>query len=189
MKTDKEIFIKAFPTSLTPTINSLLDKIQLKTKHRPTEPFIVNVDNEELEIPYRIYYDEPASTNLTSEETFILACYFTRHNNGHVREKHLKTIIKSHNYFTIPFVVQLLGEYVQEILQIIKDNLDNNLLYNLGKFKTENPKFFNQTNDRVRSYWYCYHRNIPKKDFVGFQIIDSINKNEKQKTSGHPNKT
>lgn len=185
MTTDREIFIKAFPTSLTSTVNCLLDKIQLSAEHRPTDPINVLVDNEELKIPYRIYYDDPANKNLTNDEVLILACYFTRHNDGHIREKYLKTLIKSRNYFTTPFIVQLLGEYVQEILQIIKDNLDNNLLDNLGKFKTENPKFFQETSDRVISYWDCYHRNIPKKDFVGFQIIEAI----KEKLSGHQSKT
>ncbi len=190
MKTDKEIFIKAFPTSLTPTINSLLDKIEFKKEHDPTEPILVSVDNEILEIPYRIYYDDPLATNLTNDEALVLACYFTRHNDGHIREKYLLTLIKSRKYFTTPFIVQLLGEYVKEILQIIKDNLDSNLLDNLIKFKTENRKFFKDTNERIISYWNCYYKTIPKKDFIGFQIIKTVKETEKNKISGgHSSKT
>jgi len=175
MTVEKEIFINAFPTSLTTEVVSLLGKLKWTTAHKSTEWFQINIDGQTLNIPYRIYYDEPTQENLTESETFLLDCIFTRHHNGFVREKCLKKILKSDNYLATPFIVQLLGEYVVEILTVIKDNLSLTQIDNLIKLKTDNPKFFETTEKRVQSYWDCYYKwTTSKIDYVGFQILRAI---------------
>ena len=178
MTVEREIFINAFPTSLTTEVNSLLDKLNWTTKLTSTECFQINLDGQTINIPYRIYYDEPVQQNLTDTETFLLDCIFTRHHNGYVREKRLRRIITSDNYLATPFIAQLLGEYVIEILTAIKDNLSSTLLNNLIKLKADNPKFFVMTQKRVQSYWVCYYKwTVPKKiDYVGFQILNTMKK-------------
>jgi hypothetical protein len=64
----------------------------------------------------------------------------------------------------VPFVVQLVGEYVVEILESIRHHLSDltskrstqRLAY--GDFIARNPGFFARTEHRVVSYWACYHR-------------------------------
>jgi hypothetical protein len=64
----------------------------------------------------------------------------------------------------VPFVVQLVGEYVVEILESIRHHLSDltskrstqRLAY--GDLIARNPGFFARTEHRVVSYWACYHR-------------------------------
>lgn len=175
MTVEREIFIHAFPTSLTTEVNSLLDKLDWTTTYKSTECFSINFDSEIINIPYRIYYDEPDQQKLTDAETFLLNCIFTRHYNGHVREKMLRRIVASNNYLATPFIVQLLGEYVIEILIVIKNNLTLKQLDNFIKLKNDNPKFFEITEKRVQSYWDCYYKwTIQKTDYVGFNILKDL---------------
>lgn len=91
------------------------------------EHFSVRVDNENVSIPYRIYHD-PAfidTARLTTGQTELLDCLLTRHHSGFVREKHLARIICCHHDWIPPFVVQLVGEYVIQILHVIQTNLCN----------------------------------------------------------------
>jgi hypothetical protein len=181
MTVEREIFINAFPPSMTTEVNSFLGKLNWTTPHKSTECFQINFDGQILNIPYRIYYDEPSQQNLTDNEIFLLDCIFTRHHDGYIREKRLRNILKSDNYLATPFIAQLLGEYVLEILTTINDNLSQTLLDNLIRLTTDNPVFFNTTEQRVQSYWNCYYKWMtPKKaDYVGFQILKAI-KNRKQ---------
>lgn len=182
MTLEREIFINAFPTSLTNEVNSLLDKLNWTTENKSTECFYINFEGQTIKIPYRIYYEEPLQHNLTQTETFLLDCIFTRHHNGYIREKRLRRIITADNYLATPFIAQLLGEYVIVILDVIKENLSSNKLDNLIRLKTDNPKFFKLTEKRIQSYWDCYYKwTAPKKtDYVGFQILKAMKDRSKE---------
>lgn len=138
-----------------------------------TQPFSVRVGSENVSIPYRIYHDTARidRARLTAQQTELLDALLTRHHDGFVREKHLaRTIGRSYDW-VCPFVVQLVGEYVIEILRVIqKDscNLDTRLY---RRFMADNPAFFAITKQRVVSYWDCYHRWQHKEDYPGFQIL------------------
>ena len=139
-----------------------------------TEPFSVLIGGETILIPYRIYHD-PALINpapLTSLQVELLDCLLTRHHSGFVRERHLKNIVASNQEWVPPFLVQLVGEYVIEILDKIWENagsLDPRLY---GQFLRNDPLFFTLTKQRVVSYWDCYHRRQPKEHYAGFKIAE-----------------
>lgn len=136
--------------------------------------FSACVSGETLSIPYRVYHD-PAlinRTDLTARQGELLDCLLTRHHDGFIREKYLAGIIRASNEWIPPFVVQLVGEYVLEILQVISRNLDylDPSLYRT--FLRANPQFFNLTKQRVNSYWDCYYRRWQcRTDYAGFQIL------------------
>lgn len=176
MNAEREIFINSFPPSLTSDVNSCLDKLDLFTSIKSSGYFQIILEGHTLNIPYRIYYDVPVEQGLTETESFLLDCMFTRHYNGFVREERLRRIIMSDDYLATPFIMQLLGEYVIDILNVIKENLSPAKLDNIVRMKVDNPKFFKITEDRVQSYWNCYYKwYFPKKsDYVGFQILDEI---------------
>jgi hypothetical protein len=170
MNDDDADLVLAFPASVRDDalrMASALPKASLKT-----EPFSVQIGAETLLIPYRVYHD-PALINLahlTPLQGELLDCLLTRHHSGFVRQKHLKNIVGSNREWVPPFVVQLLGEYVIEILdEIWKEagNLDSRLY---GRFLTQNPHFFALTKQRVASYWDCYHRSRHKEHYPGFKI-------------------
>ncbi|WP_326756769.1 hypothetical protein OHB56_02130 [Streptomyces sp. NBC_01635] len=94
----------------------------------------------------------------------ILHCLYSRHSDGLVRQRHLEQIASSDEPWVVPFVVQLAGEYVLEILESIQHGLSDlsskrsaqRLAY--GDFIARNPGFFARTERRVVSYWSCYYR-------------------------------
>lgn len=173
---DTEKIVRAFPEFLKNDVLSLLEKVSLKGEHGISEPFQVFVESEKLEIPYRIYFEEPNIKNLTETELLIFNCLFTRHDNGFIRQKSLEQIVLSNEYWITPFVVQLLGEYVREILEVVEKNLSDTLLDNIIRFIEENPKFFETTKSRIMSYWNCYYRSriSNKETYVGFRILTKL---------------
>jgi hypothetical protein len=176
MEEENKKLIDAFPCSWISNIESLLDKVVLKGKTNSSDYFTVLIDEEQINIPLRIYYEMPNTDCLTKDEIFIFNCFFTRHCDGHVREKCLKNILHSKDYIITPFVVQLLGEYFIEILQIIKEGLNKEILENIIKFKIQNPKYFDTVTRRIYSYWNCYYRELfsRRENYVGFEILQII---------------
>jgi len=141
----------------------------------PWTTFSVQVENETLSIPYRIYHNVSLTRTegLTLQEQ-LLACLLTRHHDGLIREKHLTRIIAVNATWVPPFVVQLLGEYVIEIIRIIENNLGvlDKSLY--GGFLRLNPDFWALTRSRVVSYWDCYYRSHRKETYPGFRVLDFL---------------
>ncbi|MBC3860717.1 hypothetical protein H8K32_01295 [Undibacterium jejuense] len=82
-----------------------------------------------------------------------------------MREKCVKELLLRDEYWVVPFIVQLLGEYVVEItvhiekfLQRADDNEYTNFLH-------ENTKYFEKLERRAISYWNEYYRQqYPKLD-------------------------
>jgi hypothetical protein len=140
--------------------------------------FSARVGGETVAIPYRIYHnpgkiDRASLTPLQSE---IVDCLLTRHHSGYVREKYLRCILARNGMWIPPFILQLVGEYVVEILQLIHQNIDSVDSSTYGEFLMENPEFMNLVEQRVISYWDCYYRTRPREEYVGFQLISSFRK-------------
>ena len=133
----------------------------------PGNSFHVKVRDETVVIPWRINHPEPAAGvahALTATQRMILHCLYSRHHDGWIRQRHVEQIVASTEPWVVPFVVQLVGEYVLEIVQTITDGLPGlavphsaeRRLY--GEFVVQNPSFFALTERRVVSYWTCYYR-------------------------------
>lgn len=136
------------------------------------------VEGEVVTVPYRVYHDtELIDTDpLTSVQREIISCVLTRHHNGFVRQEHLTRILACRDCWIPPFVVQLIGEYVVEILSVIQEGragLDATLY---RSFLNANPAFWATTKRRVVSYWDCYYRRawMRREDYVGFQLLEYI---------------
>jgi hypothetical protein len=75
-----------------------------------------------------------------------------------------------------PFIIQLVGEYVIEIIRSIRDNIDR-LDPNLYRaFLTRNPAFYQTTKQRVASYWNCFHRDQQRADYAGVQVLEAFDR-------------
>lgn len=161
----------AFPSKLEKDALTALSA--LPENPYPWMPFSVQVEKETLSIPYRIYHNASLTKTqgLTLQEQ-LLACLLTRHRDGFIREKHLSRIIAVNATWVAPFVVQLLGEYVIEIIQVIENNLAvlDKPLYR--SFLSSNPSFWTLTQQRVISYWDCYYRSHRRAAYPGFRVMD-----------------
>jgi hypothetical protein len=137
------------------------------------QSFFVLVREEKVLIPRRLHNDPTLihTDSLTAFQQELVNCLLTRHSDGFVREKCLARIIGLSHSWVPPFVIQLAGEYVIEILHLIHRNLAelDRALYR--QFMRDNPGFLQTTEQRIVSYWDCYHRSEGRDDYVGFKLL------------------
>ena len=87
------------------------------------DSFGIKVSGEGLSIPARIYVEERRVMMGEGLARHLADCLLTRHHDGYVRARALARIISLNKPWSIPFVVQLIGEYVVEILVIYRRQL------------------------------------------------------------------
>jgi hypothetical protein len=175
--------LQAFPATLEREASRVASVLP-PAAYGPLGSFDALVDGQRLTIPYRIYNDEPSAQDVGSlgDARVVAACLYTRHADGLVRQRHLRSIIHDLSPWVLPFVVQLVGEYVVEIVQDIAQGLDDvgsagspqQRAY--GSFLVENPELLRKTHARVVSYWNCcYRHRYPNlQDYPGHQVASSL---------------
>ena len=168
--------ITAFPPSLTTTVIGLATMIDPPASFAPRFQSSVLCAGDRLTIPGRIYCRVPDQLELTllsNIEQFIVASWFTRHNDGYVRERFLRLLPVYDQAWVIAYIVALCGEYVIQILRAIweRRNLFDPVV--LGQWLRDNQPFYDQTRSRIISYWNCYYRkSFPRfTDYVGSHIL------------------
>jgi hypothetical protein len=166
----------AFPSSLIGTVTRLAPLLSPPAELEPSHSFSVHCAGETLHIPQRIYYAPPSDSAfraLHGTEQAIVACWFTRHHDGHVRERFLRALTAFDCAWIIAYVVALCGEYVIEILRYIWERRDLFDGSELGGWLRENPPFYARTRSRIVSYWHCYYRTeFPRfDDYIGSRLI------------------
>lgn len=131
-------------------------------------------------IPQRIYNPSPP-TGLSpspSLEALLLACVYSRHHNGYVRQAAARGLLECDEPFVAPFLVQLLGEYVVEIVVDIADRIEatDQLPTGLVEFVRENPDFTELTTARAHSYWSAYHRRryVDSQDYPALRALSLL---------------
>ena len=164
-----------------PTINNFL----VSTNVQP-----VALNGESLKIPDRIYFNEPAPgkrEHLTTTQKTILDCLYTRHHNGFVRQRKLEQLMGKSSDFIIPYTIQLLGEYVLEIIEDLQNHIFSGNSDKYVNFIRENPAYWIKTKCRVTSYWNAYYRHpqypdyaTPKygsrEEYIGQVIVNGLEK-------------
>ena len=151
-----------FPAALRDAARTAIAVVAQHEIASPHGRFTVDVDGETLQIPYRLYYD-PARLRRALSETQgvdhgIVACLGTRHYDGHVRQACLARIVDSDEAWLIPYIVQLAGEYVIEIVDDVARWIGTRDASALAAFARANPAYLATLSRRVTSYWNCYHR-------------------------------
>ncbi|MDX3522676.1 hypothetical protein [Streptomyces scabiei] len=176
--------VTAFPAELASDTEAVL-AVMSDARLQPLASFSVVVAGRQVSIPGRLYHDEPpaeAVASLSPRQRQLLHCLYSRHCDGVVRQRHLEKIVGSTDPWVVPFVVQLVGEYVVEILVVIRDGLRDlgtpgtrgHLAY--GQFVVDNPAFFARTQRRVVSYWNCCHRGAYAsfQGYPGCTLLDLL---------------
>jgi hypothetical protein len=165
-----------FPAALAAEAAPILAALERDQLHPPYTPFAVRWGAEQLVIPQRVYYPTALLDTLAGrpqQQQALIGCIFTRHCDGYVRERALRSVIGTEYPWVAPFVVQLAGEYVVEILEVIVANLDQLPRGAYAAFLAANPAFYATTKRRIVSYWDCYYRwKTPRfKEYAGAKII------------------
>ena len=177
METYSGISKHAFPKRFANEITNLNLMLKLKSRYEDSRAFDVIVEDQLIKIPCRIYCEETdykTIHELTDLQRLILFCYFTRHHNGFVREKYLKKVIAFDEEWIIPYVIQLLSEYIREIHAELLSKKNVITSNNYIKFINHNKEFYLKTKQRVFSYWNCNYRTVDKNEYESIQVIKYI---------------
>lgn len=152
----------AFPPKLRSAAREAVASVAIGELHPPRDAFVVNVDGETLRIPYRVYYDPDLLRrelgNSQAAARLILLCLGTRHYDGYLRQECLRELLNIESPWLIPYVVQLAGEYVVEIVEDVVKAICGYDPARLRPFVLANPAYLKTLERRVTSYWSCYHR-------------------------------
>ncbi|WP_253022212.1 hypothetical protein [Aeromicrobium sp. CnD17-E] len=122
--------------------------------------------------------DAPARSRLTSTQVGVAACIHSRHHDGRERQAWLPRLLAFDDPCASPFVVQLLGEYVLEIVTEIESTLRSGstaarTIERLTAFVDGNAPFMALTRDRARSYWWKYHM-YPHATFADYPAARAL---------------
>ena len=134
--------------------------------------FTAVVENTQIFIPQRIYDDTMNSFGALPRK--LMLCLFTRHHNGHVRERSLRALSTEFpmELFMIPYILKLAEEYVIELTNYVEGMLPSVPNHLLLRFLQENAAWLPLMRSRCASYWDCYHRSrYPSfKEYPGAKI-------------------
>lgn len=165
----------AFPTPLRAVAAALTAPACWHPEGRH-DHYQVMLGGETLTIPSRIYVDPEqlwADSGRGALERGIAWCLGTRHHNGYVREACLTRMLPAPQPWMAPFIVQLVGEYVDEIVQCIEAALPTfgpEMQSALAGFVRDNPRFLNTTESRTISYR-PYRNNALLADYAGKRVV------------------
>jgi len=163
----------AFPARIRSDANRIAALLQPTLTESQGIP--VNVQGEAVVIPYRIgqSFDERLFRELNHTQALMYACMLSRSHDGTVRERQIERLVRTNEPWAAPFIAQLSGEYVVEILDTIERNLGfiDREIY--GDFFSRNPAYLYWTEQRMVSYWNCNYRWLRKNedDYVGFRLF------------------
>lgn len=143
--------------------------------------FLVKTQGATVAIPSRIHTTPPPDfflSLLPQQLRDPLLCKYTRHHNGHVRERFLKKILNLNSPLVAPYIVQLSGEYVIELLDAIYKGIESYDCTALQAFLSENQQYCDKTRQRMISYWDCYYRaKYPRlRDYVGYKLFEKFDR-------------
>ena len=148
------VWSRAFPSSMREVVAEVV--ADLPQRFHPTtgwtidstrHPRGIRVAGEPIEIPSRQYLHEilPGSANADSGvRAQILGCVYSRHHDGRVRQAWVRSLLTSPSAASAPFVVQMAGEYVAEIVEDIAEYLGRqggDWDHVMATFVHENPAF------------------------------------------------
>lgn len=188
---------KSFPEFLATDLEKVIEIIPMKeTIYLNNEGLQYEVENGmhgeiiKIKLPTgdvtylidRIYFREPEKKledKLTTTQKLILTCIYTRHHNGYIREERLKKLNGSDDEWILPYKLQLLGEYVLEILVELDKQITDENIKQFKLLTLNNRKYWERIESRMTSYWNAYHRfpnHIKLRDYIGKKLVTRISK-------------
>lgn len=110
-------------------------------------------------IPYRVY-GSFSLKQVQSSTCFESLALMSRYHSGYVRELAAERLLLLFPIESVPYIVQLLSEYVVEISQCIARNIPACYTWEMREFLKENPFYAKKVRSRIASYWDCYDRKV-----------------------------
>jgi hypothetical protein len=172
--------VEAFPSTLNSHVSAVVAIMPTPSHPRsPDDIGPITLNGCPLRIPARIYHPELGSADIASlsqTEQSIAACLYTRHHDGHVRQRALEHALEIDEAWAAPFVVQILGEYVIELVEMVAVAVTGPPKTSFVTFLRENPSFLQLTTERATSYWNEYYRGrfSRREDYPALSAIATL---------------
>lgn len=152
---DIETVLSIIPLDEEVYVDSFGKQYKIENAIHP-ENIEISLLNESITLTGRIFFSEPTpelENNLSGTQKQILNCIYTRHFDGHIREKRLKYLLNIDYEWVLPFKLQLLGEFVIEILFELDKHITDNNSRGYKQLTLDNKKYWQQTKSRIVSWW------------------------------------
>ena len=174
----KEAAHRAFPSGMTSLVNEAaleLSPFVDDTYRQRSEA--VDVTGQMIAIPRRLHFvGLSGTTDRLSNLNPASRCLITRATDGRLRHQAVRSVIEHQSAWVAPYVLMLLGEYVIEIVEEIRDSLPvlDQLVY--ANLVRENRQAVQTLRARATSYWAAYHRQQypQKRDYPGLQALHEM---------------
>jgi hypothetical protein len=177
---EAERWLRSFPRDLHVDVLLALRKIAILApserslrltsfsmdSHR--HPRGLRVTGDAIDPPARQYLDPFAPDDLHPRtppiQRDIIACIYSRHHDGHVRQVWAQHLVTSRHRWVVPYALQLAGEYVPEIVEDLVEgfaylnDISSDAAQAVGAVIAENAGYVQLTAARAASYWDCYYR-------------------------------
>lgn len=189
------LLLRAVPASIRKDAHVAMRAL-VRAKHATTAELIqdtyahtadypeICVEGELIQIPYRLHYEWPGAdflSDLSATQRLVLACWMSRHADGRRRQEALGHLLEADETWTVPFVVQLCGEYVVEIGQDALDFITHILPFHSAlkeqyiRFAQDNPEFMLLTKQRALSYWNDdYRGKLRREEYPQLAALEAI---------------
>lgn len=124
--------------------------------------------------PYRIY-ESFNKNEVKMTASFDSLALMSRHHDGYIRQLAVERLLMLFPIESVPYVVQLLSEYVVEISESIRVHIVSGYTELMREFLQENPIYARRVRNRIASYWDCYDRKRFEflKDSPAFSLLFS----------------
>lgn len=174
----KEAARRAFPFGMASLANEAASELSPfvdDTYRRRSEA--IDVTGQRIAIPGRLHFvGLSAGSDRLGNLNPASRCLITRATDGHLRQQAVQSVIGHQSPWVAPFVLMLLGEYVIEIVEDIRDALpvlDQSVYANLIR---ENRQTVQRLRARATSYWNAYHRQRypQKRDYPGLHALHEM---------------
>jgi hypothetical protein len=120
-------------------------------------PVKVTIEGEAVNVLNRTYSGEPAGelvASLSTRQRLIYDCVYARHWDGFVRERHVEGLLAGAEPWIPTFVLELLGEYVIEIAQMIDKAADVIPRDAYQRYAVGNPAYLKRICKKIVSYYH-----------------------------------
>ncbi len=148
-----------FPKSLEEDWLSLAKKLHIENIRVSDKKTTYRLNQEIVDIPYRIKLEEVEDADLTQTEKLMLYCVYTRHFDGHIREKYVRKILDMElQDWEYPFFLKISEEYVYEILALIYNKLKGQNNTTIKEFAENNKELLCKGYSKMINYWNRFYR-------------------------------
>lgn len=184
---DASMLAAAFPESLrSDAVNAGESVLGQLHERQWTERFALQVEGQVVLIPARLHFASSRSDDPIEGNSWLMTrCLRTRSNDGFERQRAARDLLTDVRPWSAPFIVDLIGGYVIEILLDVEAELSPALANALAAFTSANPDYWQLTRQRVASYWNVYYRaSFTRADYVGFRLVDSLDAAARARNAG-----